>query len=67
MNGIRIALNSVKPKARGEARGEAEGEARANKKWEAWNRRRLQAEANGQAFTESPPSHQQSVEKFAVD
>lgn len=63
----RLKQREAEGEARGEARGEAEGEARANKKWEAWNRRRLQAEANGQAFTESPPSHQQSVEKFAVD
>ena len=45
-----------------EAEGEARGEARANEMWEAWNRRRLEAEANGKAFTEPPPSAQQPEE-----
>lgn len=35
--------------------GEAIGERRANRRWEAWNRRRLEAEARGEAFAESPP------------
>ena len=42
---------------------EAEGEARANERWEAWNRRRLESEANGQDFTEPPPSAEQPEEK----
>ncbi len=46
-----------------EAEGEARGESRANERWEAWNRRRLEAEANGQAFTEPPPSAEQPEEK----
>ena len=35
--------------------GEAIGEERANQRWEAWNRRRLEAEAKGEAFPEPPP------------
>ena len=41
---------------------EAEGEARANQRWEAWNRRRLEAEANGQPFDEPAPSSKQDEE-----
>ena len=33
-----------------------EGRAEANAVWEEWNRRRMQAEANGEPFTEPPPS-----------
>ena len=32
-----------------------EGTSEERKRWEAWNRRRLEAEAKGEAFTESPP------------
>ena len=46
--------------AEGVAKGEAEGEARANERWEAWNRRRLEAEGNGQPFDEPPPSGRKS-------
>ena len=35
-----------------------EGEARERDRWEAWNQRRLEAEANNQPFTEPPPSQQ---------
>ena len=35
--------------------GIAEGEERANRRWSEWNRRREEAEAKGEAFTESPP------------
>ena len=44
-----------------EAEGEARGRAEANERWEAWNRRRVKAEANGQPFTEPPPSEEESV------
>ena len=33
----------------------AEGEARANRRWQDWNRRRLEAEAKGEPFDEPPP------------
>ena len=39
----------------GEAR---EREARERDRWEAWNQRRLEAEANSQPFTEPPPAQQ---------
>lgn len=32
-----------------------EGEARNQAAWEAWNERRLAAEANGETFDEPPP------------
>lgn len=38
------------------AAGKAEGEAARQEEWEAWNRRRLEAEANGQPFNEPPPA-----------
>ncbi len=43
---------------RHERRGEARGEARASQRWEEWNQRREEAEVQGVAFTEPPPSHQ---------
>ena len=39
----------------GEARGVAIGEARVSQQWEEWNRRRIDAEARGEAFTQPPP------------
>jgi hypothetical protein len=42
----------------GEARGVAIGEARVSQQWEEWNRRRIDAEARGEAFTQPPPSRQ---------
>ena len=39
------------------AKGIAEGSAATQQKWEEWNKRRLSAEAAGEAFTEPPPSH----------
>ena len=42
---------------------EAEGEAKANARWEAWNRRRMEAEASGQPFDEPPPSAQKVEEE----
>ncbi len=41
--------------ARGEAVGEARGVVQEYEKWAAWNRRRLEAEANGLPFDEPPP------------
>ncbi len=35
--------------------GRKEGTSEERKRWEAWNRRRLEAEAKGEAFAESPP------------
>ena len=43
-------------KAEGEETGQAIGEKKAHKRWEAWNRRRLEAEARNETFTEPPPS-----------
>ncbi len=45
------------------AKALAQGEAREREKWQAWNQRRLEAEANGQPFTEPPPSVTQAEEK----
>ncbi len=36
--------------------GRQEGLQQANRRWEAWNRRREQAAAEGRAFDEPPPS-----------
>ena len=41
--------------AEGRAEGHAEGEAQARAAWEAWNERRLAAEAGGESFDEPPP------------
>ena len=46
-------LNPLKKRLREEAR--AEGEARRQAAWEAWNERRLAAEAQGEPFDEAPP------------
>ena len=63
-----IAIGEARGVAIGEARGEAIGEARAvargvaigearvSQRWDEWNRRRIDAEARGEAFTEPPPS-----------
>ena len=37
--------------------GEKAGEERNQLLWEAWNQRRLEAAANGEPFTEPPPTH----------
>ena len=39
----------------GRAQGRVEGEAQTQAAWEAWNERRMTAEANGQPFDEPPP------------
>lgn len=38
-------------------RRRAEGRAEADRDWEAWNQRRIEAEARGEPFTEPPPRH----------
>ncbi len=45
-------------KRRAEARAEglAEGRAEERREWTDWNRRRLEAEANGAPFDEPPPA-----------
>ena len=45
-------------KKRQEARAEGwvEGRAERDAEWGEWNRRRMEAEANGEPFTEPPPS-----------
>ena len=40
----------------GRQEGEAIGRAETNAEWDEWNQRRMQSEANGEAFTEPPPS-----------
>ena len=40
----------------GEEGREEEGREETRTLWEAWNRRRLEAEARGEAFTEPPPT-----------
>ena len=40
----------------GLAEGRVEGRTETNAQWDAWNQRRMQAEANGEQFTEPPPS-----------
>ncbi len=45
-----------------EARGEARGEVRASRRWEEWNRRRMEAEARGEEFNEPPPVVEAKVE-----
>ena len=41
--------------ARGRAAGLKEGQATERAQWQEWNRRRMDAEANGQPFNEPPP------------
>ena len=42
-----------------EERAREEGRRQANQRWEAWLKRREEAEANGQPFDEPPPSEAQ--------
>ena len=42
--------------AQASARARAEGRAEAYGAWEAWNLRRVEAEATGETFNETPPS-----------
>ena len=43
-------------RAEGRVEGHAEGRAERDAAWEAWNRRRMAAEAEGKPFDEPPPS-----------
>ena len=43
-------------RAEGKAEGREEGRAERDAAWDAWNQRRIDAEAKGQPFTEPPPS-----------
>ena len=40
----------------GEKEGRAKGERTVHKRWEAWNRRRLEAAARSEPFNEPTPS-----------
>ena len=42
-------------RAEGRAQGRAEAEAKIHAEWEAWNERRMAAEAVGEPFDEPPP------------
>ena len=44
-----------KHKAEGRAEGRAKGRAEEREAWQAWNRRRIDAEKQGRKFDESPP------------
>ena len=61
----RIEAAKVEGKVEGIAEGIAEGEARAYRKCAEWDRRRKEAEARGETFTEPPPTQpqEQSQEK----
>ncbi len=48
----------VKGLAEGRVEGLAEGRAEERAAWEAWNQRRMDAEAEGKPFDELPPSMQ---------
>ena len=37
--------------------GRKEGTSEERKRWQAWNKRRLEAEAHGEPFDEPPPGH----------
>ena len=43
-------------KVEGKAEGRAEGFTEAYRQWEAWNARRMAAEAKGKLFDEPPPT-----------
>ena len=47
-------VEPLKEKQRAE--GRAEGRAQEREAWEAWNRRRMDAESKGEPFDEPPPS-----------
>ena len=49
-------LYMEKNREEGREKGREQGRAEANAEWDEWNRRRIEAEANGQPFTEPPPS-----------
>ena len=49
--------------AEAENRGRSQGIAEAWEKWQGWNQRRLEAEAEGRPFNEPPPSKPPSENK----
>ena len=49
-----------------ENRGRSQGIAEEWEKWQDWNRRRLEAEAEGRPFNEPPPSAPSSENKPEV-
>jgi hypothetical protein len=52
----RFQEGEKKGREEGEKVGREEGQKTRQQLWEAWNQRRLAAEATGQPFTEPPPS-----------
>lgn len=46
----------AKGHAEGHAEGRTEGRARERKRWESWNRARLDAQEQGRKFTDPPPA-----------
>ena len=50
-------------KERQRAEGRVEGRAEERAAWEAWNRRRMAAEAEGKPFDEPPPSLRENSSK----
>ena len=46
----------VEGRAEGRVEGHEEGRVEAYAEWVAWNRRRMEAETNGEPFTEPPPN-----------
>lgn len=50
-------------RAEGRAQGRAEAEAKIHAEWEAWNERRMAAEAAGEPFDEPPPGTSSSEGK----
>ena len=49
-------------RAEGIDRGRAEGIEAANKEWETWISRKMQAEANGETFDEPMPTHRNGTD-----
>ena len=47
---------SAEARAEGKAEGRAEGRAEVYREIAEWNRRRMEAEARGEKFTEPPPA-----------
>ena len=50
-----LAEGLAEGRVKGRVEGRVEGEAQAQAAWEAWNERRLAAEAGGESFDEPPP------------
>ena len=49
--------NRREAREEGRKEGQREGRQEVQASWEFWNRRRLETEAKGEAFTEPPPSN----------